>query len=168
MHYLEIDKSILNITQEMCASCQAKLDAIPKENITERKAVQLEYGMYAFCRDAGLLFNNGMERTNFFRRGQSFLRKTLHKYPTLNAAYEALSGEDKLCFYAALQGELFIRDQWIEKKTAELAAAEACGDTKNVFEITIMLATVKSMFAAWETWRVENNIFPHMFEGDCQ
>ena len=168
MTYLEIDRAILDITQEMCKNCQAKLDAISKENVTERKAVQLEYGMYAFCRDAGLLFNNGMERTNFFRRGYSFLNKTLPKYPKLNAIYQAQDDENKLCFYAALHGELFIRDQWIVKKTAELAAAKASGDTKNVFEITIMLGTVKNMFAAWEQWRVDNNIFPHMFEGDCQ
>ena len=168
MTYLEIDRAILDITQEMCKNCQAKLDAISKENITERKAVQLEYGMYAFCRDAGLLFNNGMDRTNFFRRGHIFFRKTLPKYPKLNDIYQSLDDENKLCFYASLQGELFIRNQWIEKKAAELATAEVCGDTKNVFEITIMLGAVKNMFAAWEAWRTENNIFPHMFEGDCQ
>lgn len=168
MTYLEIDRAILDITQEMCKNCQARLDSISKENVTERKAVQLEYGMYAFCRDAGLLYNNGMERTNYFRRGQSLLNKLLPKHPILNAIYQALNDENKLCFYAALQGELFIRDQWIGKKTAELAAAEASGDAKNVFEITIMLGAVKNMFAAWEQWRVENNIFPHMFEGDFE
>lgn len=168
MTYLEIDKAILDITQVMCKNCQAKLDVICKENVTERKAVQLEYGMYNFCRDAGLLYNNGMERINYFRRGHSLMTKTLHKHPKLNAVYQALDDERKLCFYAALQGELFIRDQWIEKKNTELAAAKASGDTKSVFEITIMIGAVKNMFAAWEQWRVENNIFPHMFKGDFQ
>lgn len=168
MTYLEIDKAILHITQEMCKNCQAKLDAICKENVTERKAVQLEYGMYAFCRDAGLLYNNGMERTNYFRRGHSLLNKILPKYPGLNAVYQTLDDENKLCFYAALQGELFIRDQWIGKKAAELAVATASGDTKSIFELKIQLGAVKNMFAAWEQWRVENSIFPHMFEGDFQ
>lgn len=168
MTYLEIDKAILDITQEMCKNCQSKLNAIPNENITERKAVQLEYGMYAFCRDAGLLFNNSMDRTNYFRRGHSFLNKVLPQHSNLNSIYQTLDDNNKLCFYAALQGELFIRDQWIGKKLAELSAAEASGDTKSVFEINIMLGAVKNMFAAWESWRVENNIFPHMFEGDCQ
>ena len=152
MNYLEIDKAILDITQEMCKNCQAKLDTVSKENVTERKAVQLEYGMYAFCRDAGLLFNNGMERTNYFRRGQSILNKLLPNHPKLNVVYQSLNDENKLCFHAALQGELFIRDQWIGKKTAELASAEASGDTKNVFEITIMIEAVKNMFTAWEQW----------------
>ena len=166
MTHLEIDKAILNITQEMCKNCQGKLDTIPKNNVTERKAIQLEYGMYAFCRDAGLLFNNGMDRTIFFQRGHSFLTKTLHKYPKLNTVYQALDNENKLCFYAALHGELFIRDQWIGKKTAELAAAEASSDTQSVFELTIQLGAVKNMFAAWEAWRIENNVFPYMFEGE--
>ena len=167
MTYLEIDKAILDITQEMCKNCQTKLDAISKENVTERKAVQLEYGMYAFCRDAGLLFNSGMERTSFFRRAHSFLSKTLPQYPKLNSIYQALDDNNKLCFYAAIQGELFIRDQWLGKKKLALAAATASGDTTGVFELTIQLGAVKNMFAAWETWRIDNNIFPHMFEGDC-
>ncbi len=168
MTYLEIDRAILAVTQNVCDECKTRLDAIPKENKTERKAVQLEYGMYTFCRDAGLLFNNGMERTNFFRRGHSLMNKILHRHPRLNAAYLALDEDDKLRFYAALHGELFVRDQWIEKKVDEFAAATASSDTKSIFELTIQLGAVKNMFAAWEAWRVENNIFPHMFEGDCQ
>ena len=73
-----------------------------------------------------------------------------------------------MCFIAALHAEIYLRDQWIDKKPAELAAATASGDAKAVFELTIQLGAVKNMFAAWEAWRVENNIFPHMFEGDCQ
>lgn len=168
MTYLEIDSAIIAVTQKMCDECKARLDSILKENQTERKAVQLEYGMYTFCRDAGLLYNNGIDRTVCFRRAHSLLTKLLHRYSRLNAVYQALDDENKLSFYAALQGELFIRDQWIEKKTNELAAAKASGNTKNVFEITIMIEAVKNMFAAWEQWRVENNIFPHMFEGDFE
>ena len=48
MTYLEIDQAIVDITRQMCAECKARLDTIPKENGTERKAVQLEYGMYTF------------------------------------------------------------------------------------------------------------------------
>ena len=35
---------------------KARLDAVPKDKATERKAVQLEYGIYTFCGNAGLLF----------------------------------------------------------------------------------------------------------------
>jgi len=166
MTHLEIDKALVDITRTMCEECQGKLDAVPLENITERKAVQLEHGMYTFCGNAGELFNTGWEREKVFSVRQRFLNKVLHKYPSLNNIYQTLNGEEKLRFIAALHAEIYIRDEWIGKKAAELAAAQASGDTKNAFEITIMLGAVKNMFAAWEVWRVENNIFPHMFEGD--
>lgn len=168
MTYLEIDKALVDITRAMCEESQARLDAIPTENITERKAVQLEQGMYTFCGNAGELFNTGWERHKVFSVRQRYLNQVLHKYPNLNNIYQALNGEEKMCFIAALHAEIYIRDQWIEKKAAELAAAQASGDTKNVFEITIMLGAVRNMFAAWEAWRVENNVFPHMFEGDLK
>jgi hypothetical protein len=166
MTYLEIDNALVDITRAMCEECQAKLDAIPMENTTERKAVQLEHGMYTFCGNAGELFNTGWEREKVFSVRKTFLNRVLHKYPSLNKAYQTPDGDKKLCFIAALHAEIYLRDQWIEKKAAELAAAKESNDTKNVFEISIMLSAVKNMFAAWEAWRVENNIFPHMFEGD--
>lgn len=168
MTYLEIDKAMVDITRSMCEECQVKLDAVPVENTTERKAVQLEYGMYTFCGNAGALFNTGWKREKVISVRQSFLNNVLHKYPRLNTIYQALNSEEKMCFIAALHADIYLRDQWIGKRTAELTAATAAGDTKNVFEITIMLGAVNNMFAAWEQWRVENNVFPHMFEGDCQ
>ena len=166
MTHLEIDNALVDITRAMCEECQVRLDAVPQENITERKAVQLEHGMYTFCGNFGELFNTGWEREKVFSVRQPYLKKVLSKYPTLNDTYQTLSNDEKLCFVAAFHAEISLRDQWIEKKSAELAAAKASGDTKNAFEITIMIAAVKNMFAAWEAWRVENNIFPHMFEGD--
>ncbi len=166
MTYLEIDNALVDITRAMCEECQAKLDAIPMENTTERKAVQLEHGMYTFCGNAGELFNTGWEREKVFSVRKTFLNRVLHKYPGLNNIYQTLNDAEKMCFIAALHAEIYLRDQWIGKKTDELAAAKASGDAKNAFEITIMIGAVKNMFAAWEAWRVENSIFPHMFEGD--
>lgn len=167
MTYLEIYNALLAINQNMCNECKARLDAIPKENSTERKAVQLEYAMYKFCNASGL-FNAFQTQQALGKQPHSLVYdKLLPKYPKMNSLYEALGNEDKRCFIAALHPELFIRDQWITKKEAELSAATASGDTKNAFELTIQLGAVKNMFAAWEAWRVENNIFPRMFEGDC-
>ena len=167
MTHLEIYNALLAINQNMRDECHARLDAIPKENGTERRAVQLEHAMYKFCNASGLFNAFQIQQTLSDKQPQFLVyNKLLPKYPKLYSTYEALSNEDKWCFIAALHPELFIRDQWIEKKSAELAAAKASGDTKNAFEITIMIAAVKNMFAAWEAWRIENNVFPHMFEGD--
>lgn len=168
MTYLEIYNALLAINQNMCNECKARLDAIPKENGTERKAVQLEYAMYKFCNSSGL-FNAFQTQQALGKQPHSLVYdKMLTKYPKMNSLYEALGNEDKWCFIAALHPELFIRDQWVNKKEVELAAATASGDTKSVFELTIQLGAVKNMFAAWEQWRMENNVFPLMFEGDFE
>lgn len=168
MTYLEIYNALLAITQNMCNACKERLDAIPKDNRTERKAVQLEYAMYNFCSASGLFNTNQTLQQALCRKQPHFLiyDKVLPKYSKTNSVYEALNNEDKWCFIAALHPELFIRDQWVTKKEAELTAATASGDTNSVFELTIQLGAVKNMFSAWEQWRIENNVFPHMFEGE--
>jgi len=166
MTYLEIDKAMVDITRKMCVECKARLDAIPNENRTEKKAVKLEHGIYTFCGNAGELFNTGWEREKVIDVRRRFVNKILQKYQVLNHTYQILDDETKTHFVAALHAELYLRDQWLNKKEAELAAANASGDTKSVFELTIQLGAVKNMFAAWEAWRIENNIFPYLFEGD--
>lgn len=169
MTYLEINSALVAITEKMSKECKAKLDAIPKENATERKAVQLEYAMYNFCSASGLFNTSQIQQQALGKQPHSFVYDNLlPKYPKMNTLYKTLDTEKKWCFIAALHPELFIRDQWVNKKEAELAAATAAGDTKNIFELTIQLGAVKNMFAAWEQWRVENDIFPHMFEGDFE
>ena len=167
MTYLEIYSALLAINQTIRNECKARLDAIPKENCTERRAVQLEYAMYDFCSASGLFNTSQIQQQALEKQPHSFVYdKLLPKYPKINSVYEALNNEDKWCFIAALHPELFIRDQWVNKKETELAAATASSDAKSVFELTIQLGAVKNMFAAWEAWRIENNVFPYMFEGE--
>ena len=57
MNYLDIDKTLVEITRAKCNECKARLDAIPKDRAGERKALMIENGMYTLCGNAGLLFN---------------------------------------------------------------------------------------------------------------
>ena len=164
MTYLEIDQALIQITRQKCEECKNRLDEIPKENTTERKAVQVEYGMYAFCGNAGLLFNGSGKREFWLTKRKRFLSNRLPIYPKLASIYQALSDEEKMCFLAALQAELFIRDQWLGAQIAELRAAEESGDVKRAFEFKIKVEAVETMFAAWEAWRVEHGIYPNLME----
>ena len=164
MTYLDIDRAMVDLTREKCAECKARLDAVPKENGTERKALQLEYGMYTFCGNAGLLFNTTGERTIMYRRRYILENDMLKRFPKLNLVYQDLGEEEKLRFVAALQAEIFIRDQWLKEQYAELAAAEASGDTGKTFEFKIKIGAVENMFTVWEAWRRENGVYPRMFE----
>ena len=67
-------------------------------------------------------------------------------------------------FWAALQAELYLRDQWLIEQCTELADAEKSEDTKKVFEFRIKVGAAKNMFTIWEAWRVANNVYPNMFE----
>lgn len=162
MTYFEIDKAIVNIMKEKCHECKKRLDSISRENVTERKAVQLELGVYNFCGNAGLLQSD--DREKWLQKRKIFLNKELHKYPKLNEIYQNLKVEEKMRFVAALQSEIFIRDQWLGVQYAALSSAEASGEPQNIFELNIKIGAVENMFAAWENWRVENNIYPNMFE----
>ena len=162
MNYLEIHKSIGDITREKCSECKARLDTVPKENVTERKALQLENGMYSFCLNCGLLGKADGSGPVALRK--RVLEGVMSKYPVLNAFYIKLNEEEKFKFIAATQSELFIRDQWLPAQYAELEAAEATGNTQNAFELKIKIGSALNMFDIWEAWRIDNNIYPGMFK----
>ncbi len=163
MTYIDIDKAIVEIVREKCSECKARLDSVSKDNPTERKALQLEYGMYTFCGNAGAMFN-GCDRRKVLEIRHRFLNGVIYKYPRLNEVYSKIDEDEKLCFIAALQAELYIRDQWLGTQKAELAAAEASGDAKKAFEFRIKIGSAENMFTAWENWRRENSVFSGMFE----
>lgn len=163
MTYIDIDKAIVDIIKDKCAECKARLDLVSRDNPTERKALQLEYGMYTFCGNAGAMFN-GCDRRKALEIRQRFLSGVISDYPRLKEAYGKIDYDEKLRFIAALGAELYIRDQWLGMQKAELAAAEASGDINKVLEFKIKIGSVENMFAAWERWRRENNVYPDMFE----
>lgn len=163
MTHLEIDAAMIAMTRAQCAACQERL-AAPDENApTERKAIQLELGIYTFCGNAGLLFGSPAPREHWLKTRRKIVERMLPQYPHLLQTYCELDEEEKLRFVAAVQAELFIRDQWFGQQLAELAAAEETGDTKRTFETKIKIGAAEAMFAAWEAWRVEHHIFPHLF-----
>lgn len=165
MTHLEIDAAIINITKNKCSEREKRLAAIPKENVTERKALLIEYGMYTFCGNAGFLFQSENNRINALQTRQKYLERELHKYSKLNNIYVQLDEDCKLKFTAALQAEIFIRDQCLPAHHVELAQAESAGDMDKMFEFKIKIGAIFNMFSMWETWRKDNGIYPCVFEG---
>ena len=160
MNYLDIDKALVDLTRAKCAECKARLDAVPKDNKAERKALLIEQGMYTLCGNAGLLFNAGWERQRTYQVRQNFWSMILPQFPRHEAVYTTLNDDEKLSFMAAWQADLFMRDQLLAGYITELAQAEAAGDTKNTFELRIKVGAVRAMLDIWATWRKENNIYP--------
>ena len=164
MNYLDIDKALVDITRAKCDECKARLDATPKDNKAERKALQIELGMYTLCGNAGLLFNAGWERQRTYQIRQNFWSMVLPKYPKHQEVYSTLNDDEKLSFMAAWQADLFMRDQLLNGYVTELAQAEAAGDAKSTFEFRIKIGAVREMLSLWEGWRKENGVYPGLME----
>ena len=164
MNYLDIDKALVDLTRAKCTECKARLDAVPKDMAAERKALQIELGMYTLCGNAGLLFNAGWERQRTYQIRQSFWGMILPKYPKHQEIYASLNDDEKFSFMAAWQADLFMRDQLLAGYITELAQAEATGDAKNTFEFRIKIGAVREMLSIWESWRKENGVYPGLME----
>ena len=165
MNFLDIDKALVDVTRAKCIECKARLDAIPKDRASERKALYIEYGMYTLCGNAGLLFNTGGGREVLYRKTrQNFWGYAMTKYPRHGEVYATLNDDEKLSFMAAWQAELFMRNQLLEKYVIELAQAEAAGDAKSAFELRIKIGAVQEMLTIWEGWRKENGVYPDLIK----
>lgn len=160
MTALEIDKAMYEIAKEKYEECQSRLDAVPKENKNERKALIIEREMYGLCNRAGLLVYTlgGIEYCLAFR--QKVIGQLLQKYPKITEVFAQLDEEEKKIFIAALQAEIFMRDQIVNSYYNEFEAAKAADDTKNILELQIKIGGCENIFREWEKWRVENNIYP--------
>lgn len=160
MTAIEIDKAMYDIVREKYNECQIRLDAVPKENKNERKAVIMEREMYGLCNRAGLLVYIEGKRENVLATRQCVTANILEKYPKLNDVFTALDEKEKKRFTAALQAEIFMRDSIVSSYYANFEAAKAVEDPKEIFELSIKIGGCEKVFQAWEKWRVENNVYP--------
>lgn len=163
MTYLEIDKAMYDIVYEKYTECQSRLDAVPKENKSERKALIIEREMYGLCNRAGLLVYVLGKRENVLSMRQRVIGQILQRYPKLNEFFTKLDEEEKKIFVAALQAEIYMRDQIVNSYYAEFEKAKNSEDMKNIFEFQIKIGSCENVFKEWEKWRVENNVYPKMF-----
>lgn len=169
MNAIEIDKALATVVLDKHADCQSRLDAVPKENRGERKALQIELGMYTLCLNAGFLWSaygeqeiGGREKFLQFRR--RVIGNILHKYPQTEQHLCNLDPAAQDIFLSALQAEIFLRDQIYSGYLAEREAAEGSDDVKSLFELNIKIGTVESVFAAWEAWRAAHDICPELLK----
>ena len=167
MTALEIDKVMAEIALHKVKECEERLAETPKDNKSERKAIQIELGMYSLCLRAGLLYYTTPVNMDTVQvRKNRFMNISLKTFPKIAQIYEKSSEEEKLRIVAALQGEMFMRDQMYIGYVSELEQAKASGDSKRIFEFTIKTGALNVIFDAWEEWRISNNVYPHMFKED--
>lgn len=164
MTYLEIDKALHDIVDEKYNECQSRLDAVPNENKNERKALIIEREMYGLCNRAGILVYVLGKRENVLTMRCRVVGQILQRYPKLNEVFTQLDEEEKMRFIAALQAEIYMRDQIVNSYYTEFEAAKASGDMKNILEFQIKIGGCENVFKAWEAWRKEHGIYPNLID----
>ena len=164
MTYLEIDKALYDIVTEKYNECQSRLDTVPNENKNERKALTIEREMYGLCNRAGLIVYILGKREGVLTMRRRVIGQILHKYPKLNEVFTQLEEEEKMRFIAALQAEIFMRDQIVNSYYTEFEAAKTAGDMKNILEFQIKIGACENVFKAWEAWRKEHGIYPNLID----
>ena len=164
MTYLEIDKALYDIVNEKYNECQGRLDTVPKENKNERKALIIEREMYGLCNRAGILVYVLGKRENVLTMRRRVIGQILQRYPKLNEVFTQLDEEEKMRFIAALQAEIYMRDQIVNSYYTEFEAAKTSGDIKNILELQIKIGGCENVFEAWEAWRKENNVYPNLID----
>ncbi len=162
MNNIEIFKAQENILKEKYEGCRARLEALAAECTTEKKALNIELGMYKMCLRAGF-YDCGADAEKALEGRSKVICRIIEKYPAIGARFGAIAEAEKPLFVAAVQAELFIRDQIYGTFLAEMRAAKEANDAESVFELQIKTGAMKSVFAAWEIWRKETGIYPNVF-----
>jgi hypothetical protein len=159
MTALEIDKAMYDIVKEKYDECQSRLDAVPIENKSERKALIIEREMYGLCNRAGLIVYVTGKRESVLATRRRVIGQILQRYPKLNNIFTKLDEDEKMIFIATLQAEIYMRDQIVNSYYIEFESAKSSGDMKNTFELQIKIGGCENIFRAWEEWRVEHNLY---------
>ena len=168
MHYLEIDKAMCDIVADKYIECQRRLDVVSMENKIERKALIIEREMYALCNHAGLLGNSTDSREDVLAKRRHVIARILEKYPRLNNRFIELDEDEQMQFTAALQAEIFMRDQLVNPYYKEYKTATDANDLESAFEHQIKIGACENVFKTWEAWRKENDIYADLFSEGLQ
>ncbi len=172
MNALEIDKALSELLLEKIKESKAKLEVLPKEAKNERKAVQIEIGMYNLFVNFGFLYH--------LRKGDTYEKQRNHvlwirekmterlnlfsAFPNIKKAYDAADETEKKCIIAALHSEMHMRNSFYNKYLRDLEAAKEYNDVYKSFEIGLKISVLEDGFKVLEKYRQENGIYPGMFQ----
>lgn len=171
MTALEIDKDLSELMLQKRKESEAKLLLLDKEAKNERKAVQIEVGMYNLLLCFGQLYHlkkgDTYEKQRnhvLWLREKLIIREELFlKFPKIQAAYQSADEEEKKRIIAALQGEMLMRHSFYTNYSKELQAARRYNDVNKAFEIGLKVSVLEDGFKIWEDYRRENGIYCDMF-----
>ena len=162
MNKQEIFQGLWTITNQKQDACKAEVEAIGKDHPTERGALQMRAGIYNVAIAAGLLCGKESSMAQMSKR---FSTLTQHFFPKLATYYQSLSEEEQGLMEIALYPEVFMRANFYGTYYTELTEAEKEGDPQKIFRARIKKEVLEEILAMWREFRVQNNLFPQIFDG---
>ena len=93
----EINQAMAEIALQKVKDCEERLKETPKDNKSERKAIQIELGMYSLCLRAGLLYYTTEGKTNTVQ---------IRKNRFMNISLKSFSSSDAFSYICAIEGKL--------------------------------------------------------------
>lgn len=172
MTALEIDRALSRVMTDQWNKSKQKLSDLPSDAKNERKAIQIEVGMYSLFVRFGQLCSvkaeemkvEQRERVLYIREQMILREKQLSAFPKIKALYEAADADEKQRIVAAFQGEIQMRCQMYAQYLKDWEAAKQNGDAEESFEAGVKVAVVEEGFWLWEQWRKANGIYPDLIE----
>lgn len=172
MNPLEIDKALVELLLEKIKKSRAKLSTLPKEAKNERKAVQIELGMYNLFVNFGFLYT--LRKGDTYEQQRNHVLRIREKmtermnlfiaFPKIKKAYDVADEVERKCIIAALHSEMHMRNSFYNKYLKDLEAAKQYNDVYKSFEIGLKVSVLEDGFRLLEKYRQENGIYPGMFE----
>ncbi len=172
MTALEIDRALSRVVTDQWNKSKQKLSDLPSDAKNERKAIQIEVGMYSLFMRFGQLCSvkaeemkvEQRERVLYIREQMILREKQLSAFPKIKALYEAADADEKQRIIAAFQGEIQMRCQMYARYLKDWEAAKQNGEAEESFEAGVKVAVVEEGFRLWEQWRKTNGIYPDLIE----
>ncbi len=161
---VEIEKALAEISISMCNSCAERISQLPETARTEKKAIQIEAGMYSMGFRAAIRYNTVGSREQCIRIKSNNFLPIMQDYPRLKSAFEAADDDERQRLTAALYGEVWLISQYQNINEAELEKAKASGDVKKMFELNIKVQATKALLSAWSLWREQNGVYSDLLD----
>lgn len=162
MTYLEIDKALSAIVFCKCEECEKKLKTTPKEAKTERKALQIQIGMYRLFYRAAIEHFPKVTGVALTKR-LAEITKWIPHYPHLYAAYQNADTAEKEHLLFAVHAELYMRQAFLKPAISELVFAQANSDVDRSFELDLKVKSMLEILNLCENWRAVNDVYPGLF-----
>ena len=160
MNKQEIFNGLWTITKEKHNACKAEIEAVEKDHPTERGVLQLKAGIYNVATAAGLI--SGIEKAPELM-SKRFPNLIKH-FPDLAAYYQVLPEDGKNIMAIALYPEVFMRANFYNTYSADLAAAEKDGDPQKIFKARLKKEVLNEILNMWRNFRLQNELFAFAFD----